>query len=134
MRRAPDVDQAMTVAGGVRVHSLREIAANKICALLGRGEIRDLVDLRAILARGLDLASILSDAECKDGGVSAATLAWIVDGLRIGPDARLPASPRRNSTRSDSISLRGCARWPCRRSDAAAVARDHRCVNCVTSP
>jgi hypothetical protein len=88
--RAPDVDPSIEERDGVRVHSLREIAANKVCALLGRSEIRDLVDLRAILLRGLDLASVLRDAERKDAGVSAATLAWVLDSVRIGEDAALP--------------------------------------------
>lgn len=87
--RAPDVDVPQSVPGGIRIHSLREIAANKVCALLGRGEIRDLIDLRAILQRGLDLRAVLADAERKDGGVSAATLAWLLDGLHIGADVRL---------------------------------------------
>lgn len=87
--RVPDVDQPVT-SGSVRVHSLREIAANKLCALVGRGEIRDLVDVRAILQRGSDLDVMLADAERKDGGVSAATLAWLLDGVRIGPDATMP--------------------------------------------
>lgn len=39
--RAPDVDEVQEQAG-VRLHSLREIAANKVCAILGRAEIRDL--------------------------------------------------------------------------------------------
>ena len=71
------------------VDSLREIAANKVCALLGRAEIRDLVDLRAILQKGFDLASVLRDAERKDGGVSPATLAWVLDSLCIGDDAEV---------------------------------------------
>ncbi|HLQ38006.1 MAG TPA: nucleotidyl transferase AbiEii/AbiGii toxin family protein [Planctomycetota bacterium] len=87
--RAPDVD-VVEDRQGIRLHSLREIAANKICALLGRGEIRDLVDLREILERGLDLASVVSDAERKDGGVSAATLAWLLDSIRIAGNATLP--------------------------------------------
>ena len=87
--RAPDVD-AVEDRQGIRLHSLREIAANKICALLGRGEIRDLVDLREILERGLDLASVVSDAERKDGGVSAATLAWLLDSIRIAGNATPP--------------------------------------------
>jgi hypothetical protein len=88
--RAPEVDPPTAGPGGIRLHTLREIAANKVCALLGRGEIRDLIDLRAILARGLALPGILADAVQKDGGVDAATLAWILDGLRIGAGAVLP--------------------------------------------
>lgn len=88
--RAPDVDPAVEQRGDIRLHSLREIAANKVCALLGRGEIRDLVDLRAILQRGFDLQSVLADAAQKDGGVSAATLAWLLAELRIGAEAKIP--------------------------------------------
>jgi len=89
--RAPDVDEPADAADGVRIHTLREIASNKICALLGRSEVRDLIDLRAILARGVALQSALADAERKDGGVSAATLAWILDQVVIGADAKLPS-------------------------------------------
>ncbi len=88
--RGPDVDVPQCVDGGIRVHSLREIASNKVCALLGRGEVRDLVDLRAILSTGLPLHDVLADAERKDGGVAAATLAWLLDGMRVGADAALP--------------------------------------------
>ncbi len=88
--RSPGIDETEDVGDGIRVHSLREIAANKVCALIGRAEVRDLVDLRAILARGIDLRSALSDAETKDGGVSAATLAWILDQIVIGEGAQLP--------------------------------------------
>ena len=88
--RAPDVDAAVDGPDGIRMHSLREIAANKVCALIGRGEIRDFVDLRMILLHGLELADVLADAERKDGGVAAATLAWILDGLRIGSEAEVP--------------------------------------------
>lgn len=88
--RAPDVDAPSDVGNGVLVHTLREIAANKICALVGRAEVRDLIDLRAILARGIDLPTALADAEKKDGGVSAATLAWILAQVVIGADAVLP--------------------------------------------
>lgn len=88
--RSPGIDESEDVGNGIRVHSLREIAANKVCALIGRAEVRDLVDLRAILARGIELRSALSDAETKDGGVSAATLAWILDQIVIGEGAQLP--------------------------------------------
>ncbi len=87
--RAPDIDPHVEEQQGIRLHSLREIAANKVCALVGRSEIRDLVDLRAILQRGFDLAAVMRDAERKDAGVSAATLAWLLGAVRIGPDAQL---------------------------------------------
>lgn len=68
----------------------REIAANKLDALLGRSEIRDLVDLKAIIESGEDLDQAMRDAERKDAGADPATLAWVLDQITIGPSARLP--------------------------------------------
>lgn len=54
------VDRAPQIAdkrafGRVRVDAPNEIAANKVCALLDRFEMRDLVDLRLLLGTGLKL-------------------------------------------------------------------------------
>jgi predicted nucleotidyltransferase component of viral defense system len=88
--RAPEVDPVKATFGSVRVDSLREIAANKICTLLSRSEIRDLVDLYMLIESGIDLERALQDAERKDAGVNPATLAWLLGELRIAPDAPLP--------------------------------------------
>ncbi|MFI5299689.1 MAG: nucleotidyl transferase AbiEii/AbiGii toxin family protein [Polyangiales bacterium] len=74
----------------VRVDTIREIAANKICTLLSRSEIKDLVDLRELLASGVALDAAIDDGAKRDGGVDAASLAWVLDELSIGPTARLP--------------------------------------------
>ncbi len=77
--------------GRIVVDTLEEISANKLCTVLSRGEPRDLVDLMFLLRSGIDLDSALSDAAKKDGGADAATLAWVVSQIRVGPDAVLPA-------------------------------------------
>jgi hypothetical protein len=84
------VDREPRRFGAVRVDTLREIAANKLDALLGRSEIRDLVDLKAIIESGEDLDRAMRDAERKDAGADPATLAWVLDQITIGPSARLP--------------------------------------------
>lgn len=88
--RAPDVDVPFDVEQGVRVQSRREVTANKLCALVGCSEIRDLIDLHALLRGDEDLERALRDAERKDAGVSAAVLAWTLDQVVIRPDAELP--------------------------------------------
>ena len=88
--RSPPVDPNAVEVDGVLVQPLREIVAGKLGALLGRCEIRDFVDLHALIAHGLDLEAALRDAAHKDAGVSPAVLAWLLDGLRIGPDAVVP--------------------------------------------
>jgi predicted nucleotidyltransferase component of viral defense system len=62
----------------IAVDSPREILANKLAALLGRCELRDLADVKALLESGLDLVQGLRDAARKDAGFSALTLAWVL--------------------------------------------------------
>lgn len=77
--------------GGVRVDRPEEIRANKLASLLGRAEIRDLVDLRALERAGYPVdRSALADAARKDAGLTAAQLAWLLSELRLGPDSSPP--------------------------------------------
>jgi nucleotidyltransferase AbiEii toxin of type IV toxin-antitoxin system len=72
------------------VDPAEEIFANKLCALLGRSEIRDLVDVRALEGLGLSLAEALTAGQRKDGGLTPAQLAWVLSQVTIGDDAKLP--------------------------------------------
>ncbi len=71
--------------GSVRisVDAPAEIFANKLCALLGRNELRDLVDVRALLEHGLSLDAAVRGAANKDTGFSALTLAWTIRQLPL---------------------------------------------------
>ena len=69
-----------------------EIFANKLCTLLGRSEIRDLVDVRALEGLGLSLEAALAAGRRKDGGLSPAQLAWVLSEISIGEKAALPGS------------------------------------------
>lgn len=76
--------------GAVRLDSAREILANKLCTLLSRAEIRDLVDVQALERSGLTVEDALPIAGQKDGGTTAGQLAWVLSQIRIGEDARIP--------------------------------------------
>jgi hypothetical protein len=76
--------------GVVRVDPAEEIFANKLCALLGRSEVRDLVDVRALEGLGLSLAEALAAGQRKDGGLTPAQLAWVLSQITIGDTATLP--------------------------------------------
>ena len=67
----------------IQVASRREILVDKLCALLGRAEVRDLVDVQALLDSGEDLEQAVRDAPSKDGGFSAPVLAWVLNDLDI---------------------------------------------------
>lgn len=65
------------------VDTPHEILVNKLNTLLSRSELRDLVDISALLEAGGDLELALAGAAAKDGGFSPATLAWVLRSLPI---------------------------------------------------
>ena len=67
----------------VRVDGPHEILVDKLCALLGRSELRDLLDVQGILESGGDLARALADAPERDSGFSPLTLAWVLRGMPL---------------------------------------------------
>jgi Nucleotidyl transferase AbiEii toxin, Type IV TA system len=87
---APQGEAGKVKRGDVVLDSAEEILANKLCALLERAEVRDLVDVLFLERAGLRVEKALPLAARKDGAVSAAQLAWILSTMRIGSDARIP--------------------------------------------
>lgn len=77
---------------GIRVDSPEEILANKLCALLSRSEIRDLVDVRELEKAGFNLENALSVAQQKDTGLTAAQLAWVLNQIKLGDDLIPPGN------------------------------------------
>jgi hypothetical protein len=72
----------------ILVDTPHQILVNKLCALLGRSELRDLEDVDALLRAGLDLDRALADAPAQDGGFSPLTFAWVLRGLPVAALAR----------------------------------------------
>jgi hypothetical protein len=60
------------------VDTPHEILVNKLTTLVQRNELRDLVDVGALLARGGDLERALLEAPRKDAGFSPLTLVWLL--------------------------------------------------------
>lgn len=67
----------------IRIDSRYELLVSKLTALIGRSELRDLVDLRALLGGGEDLLRALEDAPRRDAGFSVLTLAWALRNLPV---------------------------------------------------
>jgi predicted nucleotidyltransferase component of viral defense system len=91
--------------GTIRLDSAEEILANKLCALLSRSEVRDLVDVMALKRAGVRIEDVLPDAMRKDGGLTPAQLAWVLSELRIGDDARIPGNVSVAELRTELESL-----------------------------
>ncbi len=81
-------DTAEIDGAAIAVDSRHEILASKLATLLERSELRDLVDVRALLDAGEDLESGLRDAPKKDAGFSPLTLAWVLKGFDLRSAAR----------------------------------------------
>jgi hypothetical protein len=83
-------------AASILVDTPHEILVNKLCTLVQRNELRDLVDVRGLLGIGGDLERALRDAPRKDGGFSALTLAWQLSGMDLHTMGRAEGWPDRD--------------------------------------
>ena len=80
---APALAPPVVREDGLLVDSLDDIAANKLTAILGRAEVRDYVDLYFLEREGMDLLSLMPAAQRKDGGLEAATLAFVLSQVKV---------------------------------------------------
>lgn len=87
---APQLDPVKSVVDGIRIDGPAEILANKLCTLLSRGELRDLVDVKALESAGFSVEDHLGLAMKKDAGLTAGQLAWVLSQIEIGDDASPP--------------------------------------------
>jgi hypothetical protein len=81
--RVPQGPQPKERIGNIRVDPPQEILANKVCALLSRSELRDLVDVYALERAGLRVEDALPLAEKKDAGLTPAQLAWVLSQIDL---------------------------------------------------
>jgi predicted nucleotidyltransferase component of viral defense system len=77
---------------GIRIDSPEEILANKLCTLLSRSEIRDLVDVCELEKIGFQIENVISFACLKDTGLTTAQLGWILSQIKFGDDAKIPGN------------------------------------------
>lgn len=77
-----------------------EILANKLAALVGRAEERDLIDVMALERAGYSVERALPAALAKDGGCTPATLAWLLSEIAIPDGVVLPAGVSPEELRS----------------------------------
>ena len=94
----------VTIDGvAIAVDSVHEILVAKLTALLGRTELRDLVDVQVLLEAGTDLTAALHDAPKKDAGFSGMTLAWVLHTFETAPLARALGWSEEQTARVDAF-------------------------------
>ena len=69
--------------GDVRVDTLREILVNKICTLISRCEVKDLVDLYFLHKRGHQVAEHFAAAQTKEGGLEPAMISFLLSQVNV---------------------------------------------------
>jgi hypothetical protein len=79
----PQIDADKAQFGKLRVDTLREITANKICTLIGRCELKDLVDLFFLNKRGFKVRDHFATAHQKEGGLDPAMISFILSRTTI---------------------------------------------------
>ena len=77
------IDLKKNKFGSIIVDTIDEIGTNKICTLLGRSEVKDVIDLYFLSKNGFDIISHIELAMKKDGGLNPAILSYIVSGITI---------------------------------------------------
>lgn len=97
-RVAQAVSEKMVV-GEIRIDPPEEILANKLCALLSRSEVRDLVDVRALESIGYRVEDALPAAHQKDRGLTPAQLGWVLQQIEFGDDLVPPSDVSRQELR-----------------------------------
>ena len=85
----------------ILVDTPHQILVNKLCAVLGRLELRDIEDIKVLLETGGDLARALRDCPRQDAGFSPLTLAWAI---RSMPLDRLAAAVGWSTDRIEALS------------------------------
>lgn len=99
----PIVEAAQPFAVGnatILVETPHQLLVNKLCTLLSRSELRDLVDVRVLLESGLDLTRALADCPGQDAGFSPLTFAWSARAL---PIRRVAAAQGWSNTEIDDL-------------------------------
>ena len=77
------------IHGGLHVDALADLVANKLCALLGRGDVKDLIDLYVLDRVGVDIAAHVGAAQAKDGGLDPSTLSFVLGSMPTDPSRLL---------------------------------------------
>ncbi|MBN1770631.1 MAG: nucleotidyl transferase AbiEii/AbiGii toxin family protein [Deltaproteobacteria bacterium] len=78
---------------GIRVDGVPDLVVNKLCALLGRSSVKDLVDLYFLARAGIDPVAWIERAKAKDGGMDPAVLARVAAETDADPSSLVLAEP-----------------------------------------
>jgi hypothetical protein len=79
----PQISEVKNKVDGIVVDTLDDIAANKICTVVSRAEIKDYIDLYFLARAGYPLEKSIKPAQRKDAGVTQAMVAYLLSEFRL---------------------------------------------------
>ncbi len=80
---SPQVDKEKNRMGGITVDTLHEIMLNKITTLIGRSEVKDVVDLYFLEKAGFRVDDYFEEARQKDGGLDPAMISMLLASMNV---------------------------------------------------
>ncbi len=83
IEKVPQLNKKKNLFGTIKVDTLNEIGVNKICTLLSRSEIKDLIDLYFLSKKGFNVLEHINDSKKKDAGLNPSTLSFVLDEIEI---------------------------------------------------
>jgi predicted nucleotidyltransferase component of viral defense system len=83
IEKTPQIDKIKNQFGDMVVDTLNEIGVNKMCTLLSRSEIKDIIDLYYLEQAGFKIEDHIEDAKKKDGGFDPATISYLLSTVEI---------------------------------------------------
>ena len=86
IERIPQLDEKKNDFDGVRVDTIREIMVNKICALIHRCELKDVLDLYYLQRKGYSVRDYLKETKRKEAGLDPAMISFLLSRLKIDID------------------------------------------------
>jgi predicted nucleotidyltransferase component of viral defense system len=83
MEKVQQIDENKNRFGEIIVDTLNEIGINKLCMLLSRSDLKDIIDLYYIEKAGFNIEEHIEDAKRKEGGFDPATVSHILSQVEI---------------------------------------------------
>jgi len=93
IERIPQLDLQKNEFDGIRVDTIREIMVNKICTLIHRCELKDVLDLYYLQQHGYAVRDYLEETKRKEVGLDPAMISFLLSRLKIDIDPAYLLAP-----------------------------------------
>jgi len=83
VERIPQIEDRKNTFGKIRVDTLKEIFINKICMLVSRCELKDVIDLYFLEKKGFEIKTHMDEARQKEAGLDPSMISFLLSTLEV---------------------------------------------------